>query len=142
MQQVEVEILALTITAQYGTLQPGDILRTSADFARHLVEDCMAAKFGVTPLPGVALHSGVQTSAQSEDSTGTPLPKPAAKSKGQPKGAKMEAYTASAAPEDSATAVLTDVQTSAQDQDSGNALPPAAGAGDGQQDAPGDAGAP
>lgn len=141
MQQVEVEILALTITAQYGTLQPGDILRTSADFARHLVEDCMAAKFAVTPLPGVAVHLNVQTSAQIEDSTGAPPAKPAAKSKGKPKGAKIEADTASAVPEGSIAAVPTDVQTSAQDQDSGNAQPPAAGAGDGQQDAPGDAGA-
>ena len=43
--QVEVEILVQTITAQYGVLSQGDILRTSAEFAKHLVEDCGAAKY-------------------------------------------------------------------------------------------------
>lgn len=43
--QVEVEILTQTITAQYGTLAQGDKLRTSKDFAKHLVEDAKAAKY-------------------------------------------------------------------------------------------------
>jgi hypothetical protein len=43
--QVEVEILAQTITAQYGTLAQGDRLRTSPEFAKHLVEDAKAAKY-------------------------------------------------------------------------------------------------
>ena len=43
--QVEVEILVQTITAQYGALSQGDILRTSAEFAAHLVDDCGAAKY-------------------------------------------------------------------------------------------------
>jgi hypothetical protein len=43
--QVEVEILVQTITAQYGVLSQGDILRTSAEFAAHLVDDCGAAKY-------------------------------------------------------------------------------------------------
>lgn len=42
---VEVEILTQTITAQYGALSTGDTLRTSPEFARHLVEDAGAAKY-------------------------------------------------------------------------------------------------
>jgi hypothetical protein len=42
---VEVEILGCVMTAQYGTLSTGDILRTSEEFAAHLVNDCAAAKY-------------------------------------------------------------------------------------------------
>lgn len=42
---VEVEIIGQVITAQFGTLNTGDILRTSEEFAKHLVEDCRAAKY-------------------------------------------------------------------------------------------------
>ena len=42
---VEVEILGCVVTAQYGTLATGDIIRTSAEFAAHLVDDCGAAKY-------------------------------------------------------------------------------------------------
>ena len=42
---VEVKILASVITNQYGALSAGDILRTSPQFARHLVEDCKAAEY-------------------------------------------------------------------------------------------------
>ena len=45
MELVEVEILTLTITSQYGTLSQGTILRTSPEFAKHLVEDASAAKY-------------------------------------------------------------------------------------------------
>lgn len=45
MELVEVEILGQVITAQYGTLSTGDILRTDAAFAKHLVDDCSAAKY-------------------------------------------------------------------------------------------------
>lgn len=45
MNRVKVKILLQTITAQYGTLNAGDILRTSPEFAKHLVEDCMAAEY-------------------------------------------------------------------------------------------------
>lgn len=45
MELVEVEILTQTITAQYGALSQGDILRTNAAFARHLVKDALAAKY-------------------------------------------------------------------------------------------------
>jgi hypothetical protein len=38
-------MLLTSITAQYGTLNQGDTLRTSPEFAKHLVEDCGAAKY-------------------------------------------------------------------------------------------------
>lgn len=44
--QVEVEITAATVvTSQYGTLAQGDKLRTSREFAKHLVDDAKAAKY-------------------------------------------------------------------------------------------------
>jgi len=42
---VEVEILGCVMTAQYGVLSTGDILRTSKEYAAHLVNDCAAAKY-------------------------------------------------------------------------------------------------
>lgn len=45
MELVEVKIAGQVITAQYGTLNTGDILRTNAEFARHLVADCGAAEY-------------------------------------------------------------------------------------------------
>lgn len=45
MSQVEVEILTQTITSQYGVLSAGDILRTSPEFAAHLVNEAFAAKY-------------------------------------------------------------------------------------------------
>ena len=45
MEQVEIEILGQVITARYGALSTGQILRTDADFAKHLVDDCSAAKY-------------------------------------------------------------------------------------------------
>jgi hypothetical protein len=45
MELVEVEITALVITARYGTLSTGDILKTDQAFADHLVNDCKGAKW-------------------------------------------------------------------------------------------------
>lgn len=45
MEQVQVEIVVQTITAQYGTLEVGAVLRSPVAFAKHLVEDCLAAKY-------------------------------------------------------------------------------------------------
>jgi len=45
MNLVEIQITATVVTARYGTLSHGDLLRTDAAFARHLVEDCAAAKY-------------------------------------------------------------------------------------------------
>lgn len=45
MKLIEVEITGQAITARYGTLNTGDILRTDAAFAAHLVNDCAAARY-------------------------------------------------------------------------------------------------
>jgi len=45
MELVSVTITAQAITSRYGTLMPGDVLRTDAAYARHLVEECGAARF-------------------------------------------------------------------------------------------------
>lgn len=42
---VEVKITGLICTSQYGNLSAGDILRTSKEFADHLVNDCNAAVY-------------------------------------------------------------------------------------------------
>jgi len=44
--EVQVRITAWQVsTSRYGTLSNGDLLRTDAAFARHLVEDCAAAEY-------------------------------------------------------------------------------------------------
>jgi len=45
MECVKVKIIRTAVTAMYGTLINGDILVVSAEFARHLVEDCKAAEY-------------------------------------------------------------------------------------------------
>lgn len=45
MNLVEVEITSMAITARYGALKEGTILRTDAAYAKHLVDDCGAAKY-------------------------------------------------------------------------------------------------
>lgn len=45
MEQVQVRILCQVMTAQYGTLNTGAMLRTDAKFAKHLIEDCGAAEY-------------------------------------------------------------------------------------------------
>lgn len=47
---VEVKIKGTVITNQYGDLTDGHILRTSPEFARHLVEDCKAAEYTAAQL--------------------------------------------------------------------------------------------
>lgn len=42
---VKVKIKGTVVTAQYGTLTSGEILRTSGEFAKHLVEQCNAAEY-------------------------------------------------------------------------------------------------
>ena len=48
MDIVQVRITGLISTTRYGNLSTGDMLRTDAAFARHLVEDCAAAEY-ITP---------------------------------------------------------------------------------------------
>jgi len=44
---VEVLIHGTVVTPQYGALSSGDVLRTTSDFAKHLVEVCKVAKYSV-----------------------------------------------------------------------------------------------
>ena len=53
MELVQVRIKGLVVTSRYGALSSGDLLRTDAAFARHLVEDCGAAEY-VKPAQPVA----------------------------------------------------------------------------------------
>lgn len=45
MDLVQVKIKGTVITNRYGTLTSGDVLRTDAAFAKHLVEECGAAEY-------------------------------------------------------------------------------------------------
>ena len=49
-EQVQVEIAGMVITARYGSLSSGTLLRTDAAFAKHLVEECGAAKYVKPPV--------------------------------------------------------------------------------------------
>lgn len=40
-----IKLINTAITAQYGTLSPGDIINTSDEFAAHLVDQCSAAVY-------------------------------------------------------------------------------------------------
>lgn len=78
MELVEVEILTLTITSQYGTLTQGTILRTSPDFAKHLVEDAGAAKY----VKGAAAKSDAPPDSKPSDGLTAPQIKEALEAKG------------------------------------------------------------
>lgn len=45
MDLVEIRIKGLVNTSRYGALSTGDVLRTDAAYARHLVVDCAAAEY-------------------------------------------------------------------------------------------------
>jgi CobQ-like glutamine amidotransferase family enzyme len=45
MEIVQIRITSTVVTAPYGTLMPGTILRTSPAYAKHLVEEACAAKY-------------------------------------------------------------------------------------------------
>ena len=49
MQLVEVKITSTVVTAPYGTLTSGTILRTSPAYAKHLVEEAFAAIYLTAP---------------------------------------------------------------------------------------------
>jgi hypothetical protein len=53
MENIAVEITCTCVTAQYGTLTTGDVLRTSQAFADHLVNEAYCAKYvGVAEIEG------------------------------------------------------------------------------------------
>jgi hypothetical protein len=79
---VEVEITSQAITAQYGTLSTGDILRTDAEFAKHLVEDCGAAKYLKAPAAASEVKQEAPKAAEPveapvAESVAEPVPVPA-----------------------------------------------------------------
>lgn len=41
----QIRITNTVVTPQYGSLSNGDVLRTNPAFAKHLVEQCKAAKY-------------------------------------------------------------------------------------------------
>lgn len=49
MDLVQVRIKRLVGTSRYGWLETGDMLRTTAAYARHLVEDVAAAEYVIKP---------------------------------------------------------------------------------------------
>lgn len=63
MDTVQVKITGQAITSRYGTLNTGDILRTDAAFAKHLVEDCGAAEY----LPKAEVSPDSQANAASDE---------------------------------------------------------------------------
>jgi hypothetical protein len=87
---VEVEILGQVITHRYGTLNSGDVLRTDLEFAKHLVEDCSAAKYrkanseqGSEPATEGAEGSAEQAPSVQDTAAPTPPLKPGRKPKAQ-----------------------------------------------------------
>lgn len=55
---IQVRIKGIVATQRYGTLESGDILRTDAAFAKHLVEDCRAAEYCTDAAPAEKLVKG------------------------------------------------------------------------------------
>jgi hypothetical protein len=64
MEQVQVKIKGQAITARYGTLNTGDILRTDAEFARHLVEDCAVAEYVTAKQTEVVVSSSADNGTE------------------------------------------------------------------------------
>ena len=73
MQLTQLRITRTVVTSRYGALAPGDMLRTDAAFARHLVEDCAAAKY---------IHPAAHPTPAAQEPTQAPARKPR-----KPKGA-------------------------------------------------------
>ena len=48
METVQIRITSTVVTAPYGTIMPGTILRTSPAYAKHLVEEAFAASYITT----------------------------------------------------------------------------------------------
>ena len=70
MELVEVEITGMAITHEYGALTTGDTMRVTPEFARHLVEDCNAAKY--------TSNKGKAKAEQEPEVQAEPAPEPAA----------------------------------------------------------------
>lgn len=84
MELVEIEILGMAITHDHGTLGAGDVLRTSPEFARHLIEDCKVARYSqrkakAEPAPAVEATALVEPEPEpaAEQATATHEAEPA-----------------------------------------------------------------
>ena len=79
---VKVKIKGTVITAQYGTLQSGDILTTNEEFAKHLVTECNAAEYIAGTLQDAAAAESQSTETETSTSSEAPAKRqPAGKSK-------------------------------------------------------------
>lgn len=69
MELVRLKITATVITARYGALSPGDMLNTDLAFAKHLVDDCKAARFveAVSQIPGKGTAKKPKGKAKNEE---------------------------------------------------------------------------
>jgi hypothetical protein len=76
MELVEVEILTTAITAQYGTLSQGTILRTSSAFAKHLVDEAGAAQYVKKDAKPAADADGTGTGTGIDAGAGSAAAKP------------------------------------------------------------------
>jgi hypothetical protein len=51
MDLVQVKIKGTVVTSRYGTLSSGDMLRTDAAYAKHLVEECGVGAYMINAKP-------------------------------------------------------------------------------------------
>jgi len=63
MELTTVNIVAQAMTARYGTLNPGDSVRTDLEYAKHLVEDAGCAEYASSGQVAPA----TEASAEEED---------------------------------------------------------------------------
>ena len=104
MELVQVKIKGTVVTSRYGTLASGDVLRTDAAFAKHLVEECQAGEY----VQGEA--AAAPTAAQSKKD------KKAAKAKAELQAAIVDLEAAIAAAEDADKPLLAE-QLAAKQQE-------------------------
>lgn len=96
MNQVKVQILKTTVTAMYGTLLEGAQLRTSPEFAAHLVDECGAAKYAVDDAVGTAPDAAPVPVALAVDNDAAVKPDAPVQTSAQvPKRAARQARTSS-----------------------------------------------
>jgi len=69
MEQVQIRITSTVVTAPYGTLMPGTILRTSPAYAKHLVEEAFAAKYMAEPAEDQAAAAPAPKRAKKQTET-------------------------------------------------------------------------
>ena len=80
MELVEIEILGMAITHDHGTLGEGDVLRTSPEFARHLIEDCKVARYSKRKPPAEPeAVAAAEQAAETHEDEPAPAQKPGKK---------------------------------------------------------------